>query len=148
MHLNATSGRVKSPSGDLHRNWSLFVQNFVQGYLAHTKTPSTLGPPWDPRHRPTAGSWVVRFLANEVPLYATCPTLICDGPSGGKGLCRMGQQSRVGWPVQSRLLVAVSTSRRDVSGHPTQECFSILHGTVSLQGCLAHKKTPNPLGPP
>ena len=28
----------------------------VQGYLAHTKTPTPLGPPKDPRHRPTVGS--------------------------------------------------------------------------------------------
>ena len=28
----------------------------VQAYLAHKKTPTLLGPPWDPRHRPTVGS--------------------------------------------------------------------------------------------
>ena len=28
----------------------------VQGYLAHNKTPTPLGPPQDPRHRPTVGS--------------------------------------------------------------------------------------------
>jgi len=28
----------------------------VQGYLAHKKTPTPLGPPQDPRHRPTVGS--------------------------------------------------------------------------------------------
>jgi hypothetical protein len=28
----------------------------VQGYLAHEKTPTPLGPPEDPRHRPTVGS--------------------------------------------------------------------------------------------
>ena len=28
----------------------------AQGYLAHTKTPTPLGPPQDPRHRPTVGS--------------------------------------------------------------------------------------------
>jgi hypothetical protein len=28
----------------------------VQGYLAHKKTPTPLGTPWDPRQRPTVGS--------------------------------------------------------------------------------------------
>ena len=28
----------------------------VQGYLAHKKTLTPLGPPLDPRHRPTVGS--------------------------------------------------------------------------------------------
>jgi len=28
----------------------------LQGYLAHKKTPTPLGPPYDPRHRPTVGS--------------------------------------------------------------------------------------------
>ena len=28
----------------------------LQGYLAYKKTPTPLGPPQDPRHRPTAGS--------------------------------------------------------------------------------------------
>ena len=28
----------------------------LQGYLAHTKTPTPLGPPKDPRHRPLVGS--------------------------------------------------------------------------------------------
>ena len=26
-----------------------------QGYLAHKKTPTPLGPPYDPRHMPTVG---------------------------------------------------------------------------------------------
>jgi hypothetical protein len=28
----------------------------LQGYLVHKKTPTSLGPPLDPRHRPTVGS--------------------------------------------------------------------------------------------
>ena len=33
------------------------MQNFnLQGYLAHEKTPTPLGPPWDPRQIPTVGS--------------------------------------------------------------------------------------------
>ena len=28
----------------------------VQGYLAHKETPAPLGPPEDPRQRPTVGS--------------------------------------------------------------------------------------------
>ena len=31
-------------------------QRTLQGYLAHMKTPSRPGPPWDPRNRPTVGS--------------------------------------------------------------------------------------------
>ena len=30
----------------------------IQGYLAHVKTPTIPGPPWDTRHRPTVGSQV------------------------------------------------------------------------------------------
>jgi len=29
----------------------------LQGYLAHKKHPSSLGPPYGPRHSPTVGSW-------------------------------------------------------------------------------------------
>jgi hypothetical protein len=29
---------------------------YVQGYLAHKKTSTPLGPPQDPRHRPSLGS--------------------------------------------------------------------------------------------
>jgi len=28
----------------------------LQGYLAHKKTPTPQGPPYDPKHRPTVGS--------------------------------------------------------------------------------------------
>ena len=30
-----------------------------QGYLAHKQTPAPRGPPWEPRHGPTAGSYGV-----------------------------------------------------------------------------------------
>ena len=29
----------------------------LQGYLAHEKTLTPLGPPYDPRYSPTVGSW-------------------------------------------------------------------------------------------
>ena len=29
----------------------------LQGHLAHEKTPTPLGPPYDPRYGPTVGSW-------------------------------------------------------------------------------------------
>jgi hypothetical protein len=29
----------------------------IQGYLAHKKQTTLPGPPKDPRHRPTVGSW-------------------------------------------------------------------------------------------
>jgi len=32
------------------------VATRVQGYLAHKKTPTPLGPPQGPRHMPTVGS--------------------------------------------------------------------------------------------
>jgi len=45
----------------------------LQGYLAHQKKPTPLGPPWDPTHRPTVGS-----LAGAFVLYVRYPsTQIC-----------------------------------------------------------------------
>ena len=35
---------------------STVKMTLVQGYLVHKKTPAPLGPPYDPRHRPTVGS--------------------------------------------------------------------------------------------
>jgi hypothetical protein len=32
------------------------VGPLVQGYLAHKKTPTPMGPPQDIRHKPTVGS--------------------------------------------------------------------------------------------
>jgi len=46
----------------------------LQRYLAHKKTPTPLGPPQDPRRRPTEGSAYGRVLVgggglvSEVPL--------------------------------------------------------------------------------
>jgi len=34
----------------------ILVKFRLQGYLAHRKTPTPLGPPLDPRHMPTIGS--------------------------------------------------------------------------------------------
>ena len=48
----------------------------VQGNLARKKTPTPLGPPQDPRHRPTEGSWGGAFFESEVPLYAHEPETI------------------------------------------------------------------------
>ena len=31
-------------------------ESCLQGYLAHKKKPTPLGPPYDPRHGPTVGS--------------------------------------------------------------------------------------------
>ena len=39
----------------------------VQGYLAHKKTPTPPGPPYDPRHRPTVGSWGIAFFKVRYP---------------------------------------------------------------------------------
>ena len=41
----------------------------IQGYLAHKKPPTPLGPPKGPTHSPTVGSQGGRFLMGEVPLY-------------------------------------------------------------------------------
>ena len=46
----------------------------LQGYLANKKTPTSLGPPYDPRHRPTVGSkggafsctWLTRLEGHRV----------------------------------------------------------------------------------
>ena len=60
----------------------------VQGYLAHKKTPPSLGPPQDPRHRPTVGSYGGAFsyergtpVAPTEPFdkWSTCPTAACVG---------------------------------------------------------------------
>ena len=38
------------------RRGSVLGEVHIQGYLAHKKTLTPLGPPKDPRHRPTVGS--------------------------------------------------------------------------------------------
>ena len=46
---------------------------FLQGYLAHKKTPTPLAAPQDPFHRPTCrvlGDCA--FLSSEVPPYGVC----------------------------------------------------------------------------
>ena len=50
VHRIASSdeGRVSGPLA--------MQRDRVQGYLAHKQTPTPLGPPSDPRHRPTVGS--------------------------------------------------------------------------------------------
>ena len=45
-----------TPSGVRASNRSQASTCTVQGYLAYNKTPTPLGTPWDPRHRPTVGS--------------------------------------------------------------------------------------------
>ena len=47
---------------------ALLIDLHEQGYLAHTKTPTPLGPPQDPTHRPAVG-WGLRFLMGEVLLH-------------------------------------------------------------------------------
>ena len=46
---------------------------YLQGYLAHKNTPTPLGPPQNPTHIPTVGSYGGLFLISEVPLLV--PTL-------------------------------------------------------------------------
>ena len=41
----------------------------VQGYLAHKKLSTFLGPPEYPGHRPTVGSLGEVFFKGEVPLW-------------------------------------------------------------------------------
>ena len=45
----------------------------VQGYLAYKKQPTSLGPPWGPRHNRTVGPEVgprsALFIMSEVLLY-------------------------------------------------------------------------------
>ena len=62
--LQRLRDRLGRRGGDLLIQGSAFriivirnqVENSLQGYLAHKKTPTPLGPPKDPRHRPTVGS--------------------------------------------------------------------------------------------
>ena len=46
---------VTQPS-DIRGNETLELHRMVHGYLAHKKTPTPLGPPQDPRRRPTVES--------------------------------------------------------------------------------------------
>ena len=49
--------RDQTPEGRRSRGTFMKKRGFViQGNLAHKKTPTPLGPPKDPRHRPTVGS--------------------------------------------------------------------------------------------
>ena len=45
-----------SLEGEVCRTLSRVCSTHVQGYLAHKKILTPLGPPQDPTHRPTAGS--------------------------------------------------------------------------------------------
>ena len=56
----------------------------LQGYLAHKKMPTPLGPPYDPRHRPTVGSLGWRFSYER------------GTPVGRGGECRERRRARVG----------------------------------------------------
>ena len=43
----------------------------LQGYLAHKKTPTPLGPPWDPRHGATIGFYEKAFSYERgTPVHA------------------------------------------------------------------------------
>ena len=44
------------PLVDLNGEWPENLRRAVQGYRAHMKTHTLLGPPEDPRHGPTVGS--------------------------------------------------------------------------------------------
>jgi len=52
--LLAATFRLSSPN--FRAGWSNALGQCVQGYLAPKKTPTPLGPPNDPRHRPAVGS--------------------------------------------------------------------------------------------
>ena len=85
----------------------------VQVYLAREKTPTTPGPPYDPRHSPTVGSQGVAFscrsthtkrvqrarqcgawcVIHERQLYSSIPTnvqgyLLHEKPHPPRTLCR------------------------------------------------------------
>ena len=54
----------------------------VQGYLAHKKEPPPLGPPYDPRYRPTEGSQGGAFSYEEgVPVEVEMKCK-CGNPVG------------------------------------------------------------------
>ena len=61
LWLHCSIGQMSH--GMHHRNsvaWEGVPHTFsacLQGYLAHAKTPSPLGTPLVPRHRPTVRSW-------------------------------------------------------------------------------------------
>jgi len=47
---------VTHPSLDIRGERACVAFQWMQGYLAHKKTPIPLGPSQDPRHKPTVGS--------------------------------------------------------------------------------------------
>jgi len=52
----------------------------VQGYLAHKKTPTRLGPPQEPRHGPTVGSYAVAVSYERgTPVQTILPALHARG---------------------------------------------------------------------
>jgi len=62
--------------GTLHADFCLKAKDVclkgtLQGCLAHKKTPTPLGTPWEPRHGPTVGSYGGAF-SNErgTPVHA------------------------------------------------------------------------------
>ena len=54
--VTKVSFSLAETSADLRDHRSEMISDQIQGYLAHKKTPTPLGPPQDPRHRPTVGS--------------------------------------------------------------------------------------------
>ena len=73
----------------------------LQGYLAHRKTPTPLGPPWDPRHRPTVGSW-----AEEVSYERGTPAGARGQGSGFRNMLKTvaSPKKRSFWSLAARLL--------------------------------------------
>ena len=47
---------IHPPCLPTHEHQYITLSFKIQGYLAHKKTPTPVGPPSDPRHRPTVGS--------------------------------------------------------------------------------------------
>ena len=56
LSLELFLARARSLSRSLTFSLARSLSRARQGYLAHKKTPTPLGPPYDPRHRPTVGS--------------------------------------------------------------------------------------------
>jgi hypothetical protein len=68
----------------------------VQGFLAHKKTPMPLGPPYDPKHGPTAGSSGGAFSCKGGTPVRISPENQGHALAGDKRTTRQGRRRRSG----------------------------------------------------
>ena len=134
----------------------------LQGYLAHDKTPTPLGPSYGPRHGPTIGS------RGGAVSYGRGTPIACGGVSGSVNpvnpdtqppACQATYFDRwglanfyLGWPISGYSWCKSGVDKRSklftwegwweaFQWIPLVSCVIFL-----VQGYLAHKKEPPPRG--